>query len=127
MIVLPADSTQAMTGERPAAGAPTGGRGGGGGGDITPPRKLVDVRPLYPADAIAANVEGIVILEATISQDGTVRDARVLRGAPSLSDAALIAVTQWQFSPTLQNRRPVDVLMTVTVNFADSDPPDSLG
>ena len=66
---------------------------------------------------MAAGARGIVILEATIARDGTVKDARVLRSVPLLDEAALTAVRQWVFTPTLLNGVPVEVIMTVTVNF----------
>jgi protein TonB len=58
-----------------------------------------------------------VILEALISEDGTVRDVRVLRPEPVFEQAAIAAVRQWRFSPTLLNGEPVPVVMTVTVGF----------
>ena len=87
------------------------------GGDIKPPRKVVDVAPVYPSLARAAGVEGIVILEAVIAEDGTVRDVRVLRSVQLLDDAAAEAVRQWRFTPTLLNGQPVSVVMTITVGF----------
>jgi TonB family protein len=87
------------------------------GGDIREPRKIKDVKPVYPPDALAAQVSGVVILEATVAKDGTVRDVRVLRSIPMLDAAAIDAVSQWQFTPTQLNGMPVEVLMTVTVNF----------
>jgi TonB family protein len=87
------------------------------GGKIKAPTKTKDVKPEYPAAAKAAKVEGIVIIEATIGADGKVIDAAVLRSVPMLDQAALDAVKQWEFSPTLLNGKPVPVKMTVTVNF----------
>ena len=87
------------------------------GGDIKPPRKIVDVAPVYPPLARAARVEGIVILEAVIAEDGSVRDVRVLRSVQLLDDAAADAVRQWRFTPTLLNGQPVPVVMTITVAF----------
>lgn len=88
------------------------------GGDIKEPRKIRDVKPVYPAEALAARVEGMVILDAVIAKDGTVKDAVVLRSVPGLDDAALGAVRQWLFTPTLLNNVPVEVTMTVTITFA---------
>jgi TonB family protein len=88
------------------------------GGDIREPRKLADVKPVYPAVAQAANVQGIVILEALINQEGNVADVVVLRSVQLLDAAAVEAVQQWQYTPTLLNGSPVDVIMTVTVNFS---------
>ena len=87
------------------------------GGNIKPPQKTRDVRPVYPPIAQSARVQGIVIIEATIGPSGAVQDARVLRSIPLLDQAALDAVRQWQFTPTLLNGVPVPVIMTVTVQF----------
>lgn len=87
------------------------------GGEIKPPVKTRDVRPQYPAIAQSARVQGIVIIEATIGLNGKVQDARVLRSIPLLDSAALEAVREWEFTPTLLNGVPVPVIMTVTVQF----------
>ncbi len=87
------------------------------GGHIKTPNKTKDVKPVYPPIAQSARVSGIVIIEATIGADGRVKDAKVLRSIPLLDQAALDAVKQWQFTPTLLNGVPVPVIMTVTVNF----------
>jgi len=87
------------------------------GGDIRPPKKVTDVAPVYPPLARAARVEGIVILEAVIGEDGGVRDVRVLRSVQLLDEAAKDAVRQWRFTPTLLNGEPVPVVMTITVAF----------
>jgi protein TonB len=75
------------------------------------------VNPTYPPDALASRVQGVVIIEARIEGDGTVSQARVLRSIPMLDEAAVDAVRQWIFTPTLMNGAPVPVVMTVTVNF----------
>lgn len=87
------------------------------GGEIQPPRKIVDVAPVYPPLAQSVGIEGLVVIEATIAVDGRVQDARVLRSAPLLDAAALAAVRQWIYTPTRLNGEPVSVIMTVTVNF----------
>ena len=87
------------------------------GGSIRPPQKVHDVSPVYPALAIAARKDGIVILEAEIGEDGRVRNTRVLRSIPLLDEAAVDAVRQWRFTPTLLNGQPVPIVMTVTVAF----------
>jgi len=88
------------------------------GGDIAPPRKVRNVDPQYPAIARAAKVQGRVILEATIAKDGSVKDVKVLRSLPMLDQAAVEAVQQWKYTPTMLNKEPVEVIMTVTVDFA---------
>ena len=87
------------------------------GGRISPPTKLTHVNPIYPPIPLAAKKEGLVILEALIGEDGAVRDVRVLRSAPLFDEAAITAVKQWRFSPTLLNGEPVPLVMTVTVGF----------
>ena len=87
------------------------------GGKIKPPIKMNDVAPVYPAIARNAGVAGVVIIEATIGPDGKVIDAKVLRSVPLLDQAALDAVRQWEYAPTLLNGVPVPVVMTVTINF----------
>ena len=67
--------------------------------------------------AIESRVTGVVILEATISESGTVENLRVLRSHPLLERAAIEAVRQWRYTPTRLNGVPVPVIMTVTVNF----------
>jgi protein TonB len=88
------------------------------GGNIRPPQKIRDVAPRYPTMAQAAGIEGLVILEAVIGEDGSVQNVRVLRGKPLLDQAAVDAVQQWRFTPTLLNGQPVPVVMTVTVSFS---------
>ena len=88
------------------------------GGNISPPTKTRDVQPRYPEVAWAARVQGVVILEATVGSTGVVTDVSVLRSVPLLDDAAIAAVLQWQYTPTLVNGVPVPVIMTVTVNFS---------
>jgi protein TonB len=87
------------------------------GGNVKPPDRILNVRPDYPPMAIAARVSGSVVIEAIIGTDGVVREAKVLRSVPLLDDAALKAVRQWRYTPTLLNGVPVSVIMTVTVTF----------
>ncbi len=87
------------------------------GGNIRPPARVVYVQPVYPQIALAARKEGTVILQAVIDENGSVREVKVLRSVPLLDDAAVQAVSQWKFTPTLLNGAPVPVVMTVTVGF----------
>jgi len=84
---------------------------------IRAPRKIKDVPPRYPVLAQQARVQGTVIVEAVIGVDGRVKETRVLQSVSLLDHAALEAVNQWVFSPTLLNGEPVPVVMTVTVEF----------
>ena len=84
---------------------------------MQPPRKVVHVPPRYPPTAQAARVEGVVVLDAVIDPAGRVTDVRVTRSIPLLDQAAVDAVRQWRFTPTLLNGEPVSILLTVTVRF----------
>lgn len=89
-----------------------------GSGRIQPPKKIKDVKPIYPPSAQNDRVSGVVVLESVISTSGCVAEARVLRSADTRLDwAALRAVLQWQFTPTLLNGNPTLIIMSVTVNF----------
>jgi TonB family protein len=90
------------------------------GGNIKAPMKLVNVNPVYPPSMRAAGRTGVVPIDALIGVDGNVVFARVLSASvhPDFADAALEAVRQWKFSPTLLNGKPVEVLMGVTVDFS---------
>ncbi len=72
---------------------------------------------MYPDLAKQARVEGVVILDCIIGPDGRVSEVKVLRSIPMLDLAAVNAVKQWRYTPTLLNRVPVSVVLTVTVNF----------
>jgi TonB family protein len=90
------------------------------GGQIKAPIKVTNVEPIYPAIAQSARVGGRVTIEATIGPDGKVSNAKVVQSIPLLDQAALDAVRQWQYTPTLLNGVPVPVLVTVSINFTRS-------
>lgn len=88
------------------------------GGDIQAPQKILHIAPVYPELARRARLSGMVILEATIDTEGNVVNLQILRGLGlGLDDAAVSAVSQWKYTPTFYNGRPVDILLTVTVQF----------
>ena len=93
------------------------------GGAVRAPTQISKVAPVYPPIALSAQVSGVVILEALIGVDGRVSDAKVLRSIPLLDQAALDAVRQWVYTPTLLNGVPVPIVMTVTVTFVLPPPP----
>jgi eukaryotic-like serine/threonine-protein kinase len=88
------------------------------GAGVRQPRRTHHVDPRYPAAAYAARAEGTVKVEITIGRDGRVADARVVQSVPALDEAALAAVRQWQFEPTILAGQPVAVIDTVDVPFA---------
>ena len=85
--------------------------------DVREPRKVKDVAPVYPPLAVMTRVQGVVILECQIDPRGRVAEVKVLRGIVMLNEAAVEAVRQWVYTPTLVNGVPVPVVMTVTVTF----------
>jgi TonB family protein len=109
-----------MTATLPAASA---------GDNATPPArirvggnvqqtKLVSLPPpVYPPLAKQARIQGVVKLNATIAKDGTVQHLEVISGHPLLIQAALDAVRQWVYQPTLLNGQPVEVQTDIDVNF----------
>jgi TonB family protein len=92
------------------------------GGNIPPPTKIKDVKPVYPPEAQQERVQGVVAIEATIDPAGHVSSAIVRRSVPQLDAAAVAAVRQWEFTPTVVNGRAIPVVMTVTVSFNMSAP-----
>ena len=89
-----------------------------GEGGIARPRKIKDVKPVYPVMAMSARVGGNVLIEATIGVDGRVHNARVLKSIATLDQAALDAVRLWEFEPSRINGEPVAVMMVIVVTFA---------
>jgi len=87
------------------------------GGSVQSSKLIRRVEPKYPELAKRARVSGLVLLQITVGESGTVTKIRVIRGHPLLTPAAVKAVNQWQYSPTLLNGEPQSVLATVTVNF----------
>jgi periplasmic protein TonB len=66
---------------------------------------------------MAAKVQGVVLLDVTIGTDGSVTGLRLVQSVPLLDQAAMDAVNLWRFEPALLNGVPVEVEMTVTINF----------
>jgi protein TonB len=91
------------------------------GGQIMAPALLHRVEPIYPDVAAAANVTGIVILEAVIDTEGCVASVKVLRSRHTLLDkASEHALLQWRYSPLVLNGIPTPFVLTVTFNFSTS-------
>jgi len=75
------------------------------------------VPPTYPPLARQARIQGVVILQAQISKDGTIQNLQLISGHPMLAPAAIEAVKQWRYKPYLLNGEPVEVDTQVQVNF----------
>jgi TonB family protein len=87
-------------------------------GDVKPPMLIKVVDPIYPEKARKAQVEGTVILEARTDEKGNVEDAKILKSIPVLDQAALDAVKQWKYEPTVIDGKPRKIVFTVSVRFA---------
>ncbi len=87
------------------------------GGAVQAGKILREVAPVYPALARQARISGQVRLEAIIAKNGRIENLQVLNGHPLLVQAALEAVRQWVYRPTLLNGEPVEVVTLIDVNF----------
>jgi periplasmic protein TonB len=86
-------------------------------GALEASKLIYKVNPVYPMIAVKARVMGTVILEAGVDEEGGISEVKVLSGHPFLVDAAVQAVKQWKYSPTILNGEPVPVIATITVVF----------
>jgi TonB family protein len=88
------------------------------GGCVTPPRKLVDAKPIYPAWLVEAGTSGTVVIKGLVRTDGSVGDMQPAADAnPDLANAAMQAIRLWEFSPARLNGVPMEVQIEVTVTF----------
>jgi TonB family protein len=88
-----------------------------------PPPLIRQVQPVYPPLAKQARIQGTVKMNATIARDGTVQNVTVVSGHPLLVQAAIDAVKQWVYQPTLLNGQPVELSTQVNLNFTLGDLP----
>jgi protein TonB len=116
------------TGAGPGTGSGLGdGRGGGMGGGafrpgagITLPRVLREVKPQYTADAMRAKVQGTVLLECIVQEDGSVGPVKVVRSLDpifGLDQEAIKAARNWRFTPGMRLGEPVPVIITIELSF----------
>jgi TonB family protein len=109
-------------GTGPGFGEGSGGGFGGGvyrpGGGVVPPALLKEVKPVYTPDALRLRIQGSVVLEAIVGTDGVPIAVRVTRSLePGLDQAALAAAREWRFVPGRIGETPVDVLVTIQMDF----------
>jgi protein TonB len=114
---VPGGVVGGMVGGLPEAPAPPAPAPIWVGGAVKEPRKLKDVPPTYPRVAVLGHLQGVVVLECVIDPAGRVVSAKVVRSMPVFDDAAVAAVRQWIYTPTLLNGAPVSIVMNVTVQF----------
>ena len=111
------------SGRGPGLGSGSGGGTGGGvyraGGAVSAPRLLTEVKPKYTNEALLNRIQGTVVLEAVVTGDGCTSQIRVVRSldAAGLDQEAVTAVAQWRFIPGRLGTVPVDVLVTIVLDF----------
>jgi periplasmic protein TonB len=88
------------------------------GSNLKAPRQTFSVQPDYPVLAKQEHISGTVVVNAVIDEHGNVVQAHIVSGHPLLMTAALNAVLQWKYEPTLLNGTPVAIEMEVTVHFS---------
>jgi protein TonB len=89
------------------------------GGNVQAAKLLKKVQPVYPDAAKTSGVEGTVVLHAVIGMDGKPLSLQVMNSQvdPQLARAAVEAVSQWRYAPTLLNGEPIEIDTTISVNF----------
>lgn len=87
------------------------------GGKVQAPRLIKQVQPVYPLLAKQARIQGDVVIDSVIDTQGRVTQMKVVSGSPLLVQAAVQALEQWRYQPTLLNGQPVAVDMFVTLHF----------
>ena len=87
------------------------------GGAVTTPELVHRVEPVFPPDAVADRIEGTVVVEATVDEQGHVEAVRVLRSIGPLDQATIDAVMQWRYSPLRVNDQLARFILTVNVTF----------
>jgi len=109
-------------GRGPGIGPGSGGGIGGGayrpGGGVSAPRVITQVKPTYTNDALGQRIQGTVVLEFIVLSNGRPSDIRIIRSLdPGLDEQAIIAASQWRFEPGRLAGQPVDVIVTLMLDF----------
>jgi periplasmic protein TonB len=111
-------------GKGPGLGAGSGGGTGGGvyrpGSGVTSPELLKEVKPNYTADAMRAKVQGVVLLECVVLEDGSVGEVKILQSLDKtfgLDEEAVKAAKQWRFAPGRRFGKPVPVYVKIELGF----------
>jgi TonB family protein len=111
------------SGRGPGFGPGSGGGTGGGiyraGGAVSAPRLIKEVKPKYRSEALLDRIQGTVVLETIVTDDGCASQIRIVRSldAGGLDEEAVAAVAQWRFEPGRLGATPVAVLVTIEIDF----------
>jgi len=110
-------------GRGPGIGDGSGGGTGGGvyhpGGSVTSPRVITEVKPTYTNSALTQKIQGAIVIELIVRSNGRPSDIRIVRSLDpgGLDEQAIIAASQWRFEPGRLSGKPVDVIVTVLLDF----------
>ncbi len=88
------------------------------GGNVDAAKVVSRVTPVYSTEARMQHISGTVRMHAIIAKDGSIKNLEVISGHPTLVDAALEAVRQWRYQPTMIEGQPVEIDTTIDVIFA---------
>jgi periplasmic protein TonB len=91
------------------------------GGNVKEPKLVHMEQPQYPSAAKKSGVQGVVVVEATVTSEGSVDKVKVVSGSPLLADAAAQAVSHWKYEPTYLNGQAVPVILTAKITFSLSN------
>ena len=91
------------------------------GGNVKEPKPIHIEQPQYPPAAKKAGVQGVVVIEATLTAEGRVDKVKVVSGSPLLTEAAAQAISRWRYEPTYLNGQAVPVVLTAKINFSLSN------
>jgi TonB family protein len=110
------------SGTGPGWGAGSGGGFGDGayrvGGGVVPPALLREVKPKYTPEALMRKIQGTVVLDVVVDREGTPVRIRVTRSLDAgLDEEAMVAVREWRFKPGRVGNMPVDVLVSIWLDF----------
>lgn len=94
---------------------------------VVAPRPISVLRPKYPKEARKKKIEGAVVLRATVTRDGNLKDITVVSGDPILAAAALEAVQQWRYQPSKINGEPVEAQHEITITFKRDESTAQIG
>ncbi len=94
------------------------------GGDVVPPRVVHSEKPAYTAEALAAKIQGSVVLELVVRESGTVERVEIIESLDAvhgLDEAALDAASRWTFEPGTKDGAPVPVIVALEMTFTLKD------
>jgi protein TonB len=91
------------------------------GGIVKPPKLIHTEQPVYPPIAKASRIEGVVVVEAVVTAEGSVDKVKVISGPAQLVDAAVAAMSKWKYEPTILNGQAISVILNARITFSLSN------